>query len=123
MAYVKKTQKAKNAVNDARYLAAVKRSNIHFKKREYLEDKEGNRVRVWGDCDHDFVTDADVKTWLKGNRVIEDLRSGLEYVREGYIKMMVREDYLRYMHGYYWITQKAADRWHLEKVLGCKFPK
>jgi hypothetical protein len=125
MSYVKKTQKAKNALNDGRYLAAVKRSNIHFKKREYLETNDGYRIRIWTDPNHDFVRDEDVRGWLLNTRAIEDLQTGLEFVRESYIKGLIRDGYLRQdkFHKFYWITAKAADRFKLPRVMGCKFPK
>ena len=66
-----------------------------------------------------------MRAWLRGKRVIEDLRTGLEYVREGYITTMIREGYLRPdLHaGFYWITAKAAEKFGLELVLGKAFPK
>jgi hypothetical protein len=56
--------------------------------------------------------------------VIEDLREGLEFVREGYIQSMIVKGFLRKdpAASYYWITAKAAERFKLEPVMGCKFP-
>lgn len=121
MAYTRTTAKAKNAIRDRRYSEAIQRANLAFKKPEYIEDENGFRVRVWGDGSFDYVKDEDVRAWLVGNRVIEDLRSGLEFVRESYIRKLVAEGYLRRSGPLYWVTQKAADRFRLPPVMGCEF--
>src|SRR5438046_431328 len=104
-----------------------KATRILFRKTEHIEDADGYRIRVWGDPNEDWVKPTDVRAWLRGKRVIEadELRSGLEYVRESYISMMIRDGYLRpdLASGFYWITEKAAERFGLERVLGKAFPK
>ncbi len=100
-------------------------ARILFNSTQYVEDEQGYRIRIWGNGNEDWVRDSDVRAWLRGKRVIEDLRTGLEYIREGYIAGMIKAGYLRPdMHaGFYWITAKAAERFGLERVLGKAFPK
>jgi hypothetical protein len=121
--YARKFEKAKNAIQSDRFAGVLARANQAYKRPEYIEDQDGNRIRIWGDGMVDWVKDEDVRSWLLGLRVIEDLNSGLEFVRESYIKSMVAQGYLRKINGWYWVTRKAADRFNLPKVMGCDFPK
>ena len=53
-----------------------------------------------------------------------DLREALEFVHEKYARGMIRDGYLRadpVVAGRLWVTDKAAQRWNLPKVLGCAF--
>jgi hypothetical protein len=122
--YIRKSQRACNAVSNDRYGRALRIASMAILGPQFIEDDEGNRVRVWGDGMEDWVTADDVRSWLLGNRVVE-LREGLEFVREDYVKMMVREGYLRKdaRGSLYWVTEKAAWKWDLPKVMGCAFPK
>lgn len=122
MAYTRTSQRAKNAISDRRYSEAIRRANLAFRRPTYIEDENGFRIRVWGDGSFDYVKDEDVRAWLLGNRVIEDLRSGLEFVRETYIRKLVAEGYLRADGYFYWVTRKAAKRFNLPRVMGCEFP-
>lgn len=92
---------------------------------QYQEDKEGRRIRIWGDPNEDWVKPSDVRQWLTGQRVVDDLRDGLEYVRESYLTTMVREGYLRKdpQAPYYWVTAKAAEKFNLPRVNGAAFPE
>lgn len=121
--YVRKSQRASNA--DARFSSAVGIAARHIQAVQFTEDEDGRRIRIWGNGYEDWVRDEDVRAWLKGKRVVEDLRDGLEYVREAYIKNMVRDGYLRFdaTAGVYWITAKAAEKFNLPKVLGRAFPQ
>lgn len=92
-------------------------ARILFTSRQYTEDEHGNLVRVWGHPDEDWTRPEDVRAWLRGKRVIEDLASGLEHVRPGYITMLVKDGYLRpdLVADFFWITKKCADRFGLER--------
>jgi hypothetical protein len=122
--YVRKSQRACNAVNDPRFAQAARIACLAFNGPQFEEEADGQRIRIWADGNVDWVTADDVRAWLLNQRVV-DLREGLEFVREDYIKMMVREDFLRIdpSRTFYWVTAKAAERWHLPKVMGCEFPK
>lgn len=123
--YVRKSERACNAVNSARYAEAFRIHSQGLQGVQFTEDEDGRRIRIWGNGYEDYVTDDDVRAWLKGLRVVEDLRDGLEFVREGYIKSMVKDGHLRLdpATGVYWITAKAAEKFKLPKVLGRAFPK
>ena len=86
--------------------------------------EDGQKVRVWGNPYEDYVTDADVRQWLLGRRVVE-LREGLEFVRESYLHAMIKKGWLRKDAAgpFYWITEAAAEKFQLLRVLGCKFPE
>lgn len=123
--YVRKSERASNAANSPRYSAAFRIISQGLQGVQFTEDADGRRIRIWGNGYEDWVRDEDVRAWLVGLRVVEDLRDGLEYVREVYIKNMVRDGYLRFdaTAGVYWITAKAAEKFDLPKVLGRAFPK
>lgn len=123
--YVRKSERACNAVNSPRYAKAVRIANERLLGAEFEIVGNGDfehRVRIWGNPYEDYVTDDDVRSWLLNTRVVE-LHEGLEFVREGYIKSMIRDGFLRKdeVGSFYWVTQKAAKRWKLPKVLGCDF--
>ena len=123
--YIRKSQRACNAVNNERYGRAIRIATQAILGPQFIEEADGTRVRVWGNGMEDWVRAEDVRSWLLGLRVVE-LRDGLEFVREDYIKMMVREDFLRKDRNrgaFYWITRKAAEKWRLPRVMGCAFPK
>ncbi len=121
--YVRKSQRASVAINNVRYSAALRIASQAWNGTQYTEDGDGFRIRVWGNGYEDWVTDDDVRNWLKGVRVIEDLRSGLEFCREGYIKNMIRDGYLRQdASGLWWVTAEAAEKFSLPKVMGRAFP-
>jgi hypothetical protein len=122
--YVRKALRASNAAHDPRYARAIRVAMQALHGPQYEEDEEGRRIRVWGVAMEDWVTDDDVRSWLLNTRAVEDLRDGLEFVRETYIKTMVRDGYLRKdpQAAYYWVTAKAAERFKLPRVMGCEFP-
>ena len=125
MAYTRKFLKASNAASDERFARAFRIASRTLAGTKF-EEIDGFRVRQWGDGMEDWVTPEDVRAWLLGLRVVEDLRTGLEFVRETYIhNVLIREGYLRKDEttGLYWITKKAAQRFDLPKVLGRDFPK
>lgn len=123
--YVRKSERAANPVTSARFSAAFRIANQNLQGVQFTEDADGFRVRVWGDWKEDWVKVEDVREWLLGLRVVEDLRTGLEFCRETYIKDMVKGDYLRFdpTAGVYWITAKAAEKFDLPKVMNRAFPK
>ncbi len=99
-------------------------ARILFTRTEYIEDADGFLIRQWRDPNEDWTRPEDVRAWLRGKRVIEDLRTGLEHCRPGFITAMVKGGFLRPdMCGHFWwITRKCAAKYKLEKVLGCEFP-
>lgn len=112
------------APNDDRMRHAVKIANTKFQKPEYDEDpKTGQKIRKWRDTED--VSDKDIKQWLTGNRVIEDLKDGLEYVRPQTIQKLVDDGLLKKdpKANYYWVTKEAADKFDLKPVMDKKFPK
>lgn len=121
--YVRKAIRAAN--NNVRFDGIVSKFNLIVNKPTYIEDEDGFRIRQWGNSNYDYVRDEDVGAWLRNVRVVEDLRSGLEFVRQSYIDMMIRQDYLRWdtKHKFYWVTAKAALRYNLKKVINCDFPR
>lgn len=121
--YVRKAQRACNAVSNTRYGAAIRKAMMAFHGPRFEIDADGRKIRLWGDGYEDWVTDDDVRAWLVGLRVVEDLRDGLEFVRQSYIDKMVKDDMLRKVGPHWWITRKCADRFKLPKVMGCDFPK
>lgn len=103
-------------------------------KPEYVEDAEGNRIRVWSDASVDaqgrviksldVVKDEDVRAWLLG-LCVTSIAEALEFVHEKYVRGMIRDGFLRadpLASDRFWVTAKAAERWNLPKVLSCKFP-
>jgi hypothetical protein len=123
--YVRKAERASIASQNTRYSTALRLASQAWSGPKFEEDAEGRRIRIWGNGYEDWVRDEDVRNWLLGLRVVEDLRDGLEFCREAYIANMVKQDYLRLdpTTGFYWITAKAAERYGLPKVMGRKFPK
>jgi len=123
--YVRKFERAANAAQSPRFAAAMRIAMQNLNGPQFIEDEDGFRIRQWGNGYEDWVRDEDVRTWLLGLRVVEDLRSGLEFCREGYIRNMVRDGYLRLdpTSGFYWVTAKAAERYNLPRVMGKDFPK
>lgn len=124
MARPRKVRKslAKNAVNDARYGRALRLAKMAWSGPEFIEDEDGFRIRVWGDPNEDWTKDSDVRAWLVGKRAIEDLREGLEFVRESYVQSMIKQGFLKKDGPLYWITAKAAARFDLPRVMGRAFP-
>lgn len=124
--YIRKADRAANALNSGRFALAVQQAANNWKTREFDETPDGARIRVWGDQMVDRVTKEDVRSWLLNMRVVE-LADGLEFLREDYIKSMVRDGFLRKDTGsrgaFYWVTRAAADKWDLPRVMGCEFPK
>jgi hypothetical protein len=128
-AFLAKRNSARD-LDSQRYSTAI-RAISH--KPNFVEEADGQRVRIWSDATKDksgrvvqsldVVTDEDVRLWLLGERVVT-LRSGLEFCHQKYIAGMVREGYLRKDDAadWFWVTAKAAERWSLPKVMGCKFP-
>lgn len=111
---------AKNAVNDRRFGRAV-RIALHAWKGPQFEEIDGCKVRIWGDPNEDWTRDSDVRAWLLNLRAVEDLREGLEFVRESYLQSMVKQGFLKKDGPLWWVTQKAADRFNLPKVMGKEF--
>ncbi len=122
---------ARRELDQARFGTAI-RAIVH--KPVFEEDKDGNRIRVWSDCSYDkngkvipsldTVKDEDVRGWLLNLRVTSKLEA-LEYVHEKYLAGMIRDGLLRVnpiCPAELWVTDKAAARWNLPRVLGCKFP-
>ena len=114
---------AKKAISDPRYSQAIRYALQSWNGPEFVYDEDGRKIRVWGDRFEDPTTYDDVRDWLRGQRVVEDLRDGLEFVRDTFIQRMVKEDQLRKINGMWWITKKAADKYGLEPVMGCAFPE
>ena len=126
MSYTRKAHRAANAVNDPRYAAAIRIATTAMLGPQYRTVEEGGfeyRVRVWEQGDPDAF-DCDVQAWLSGCRVV-DLIEGLEFLRDAYVKTLVRQGYLRKdaVGSFYWVTKQAAKRFKLPKVLGCEFPE
>jgi hypothetical protein len=59
MAYTRKNEKAKNAINSRRFATAVRCANVAYQQPVFVEDEQGFRIRVWGDGMHDYVRDED----------------------------------------------------------------
>jgi hypothetical protein len=129
-AYLAK-RNARRELDQARFSTAIA-ALVH--KPTFVEDAEGNRVRVWSDASTDamgrqvksldVVKDEDVRAWLLGLRVTT-IAEGLEFVHEKYARGMIRDGYLRadvLDANRFWVTEKAAERWNLPKVMGCRFP-
>ena len=108
--------------SDSHHGSAAKLANQVFKKVEYHEDKDGNRIREWRQGEES--TDHDVTNWLKNQRVV-DLHSGLEYVKPEHIKRLIDSGHLKKEPNkpYYWVTKSAAEKYNLPKVMGKEFPK
>gem|GEM_PF-6261296 len=117
---------------DAARFSSVVKAITH--KPVFVEAEDGQRIRVWSDCTTDaagrkvisldVVRDEDVRAWLLGNRVTS-IREGLEFVHEKYARGMIRDGFLRPDScdpHQLWITDKAAERFNLPPVMGCKFP-
>lgn len=128
MSYIRKSQRACNAVNSGHYARALRIASQTLSGPQFEIVDNGDferRIRIWGNPYEDYVTDDDVRAWLLNARVV-DVADGLEFVRDSYIQPMIRDGYLRKdAHGatFYWVTAKAGERWKLPKVLGCEFPK
>jgi hypothetical protein len=128
-AYLAKRE-AKRTLEGQRFSSAV-RAVMH--KPKFVEEADGQRVRVWSDATTDasgriitsldVVTDEDVRAWLLNMRVVT-LRSGLEFCHPKYIAGMIRDGFLRKDDAadWFWVTDKAAQRWNLPRIMGCKFP-
>jgi hypothetical protein len=122
--YIRKSERAAAAASDPRYALALQWARIKMLGPQFEFDDEGRKIRLWSGNTHiDCVTNDDVRAWLIGLRVVEDLRDGLEFVRQSYIDGMVKSDLLRKVGPHWWITRKCAERYDLPKVMGCAFPK
>jgi hypothetical protein len=128
MAYVRKSLRASNPAASARFARSTRIALQALSGPQYEEQEIDGaivRVRQWGDGNEDWVTPEDVRNWLTGRRVVL-LSEGLEFCREAFIKGLVRDGYLRKdAHpgaGFYWVTAKAAEKFNLPRVMGCKFP-
>src|SRR5262249_46895902 len=89
--YVRKHIRAK-AVDNKAFSRSLRIASQAWFGTQYEETRDGYRVRIWGDPNEDWVKKEDVRAWLTGVRVIDDLREGLEFVRESYIKTMISND-------------------------------
>lgn len=123
--YVRKTERAAIAARSDRYATALRLASQAWSRIKYEEDAGGRRRRIWGNGYEDYVTDDDVRAWLKGLRVVEDLDDGLEFVRPGYIQAMIQKGWLRRSSSspYYVITEACAQRFALAPVMGKAFPR
>lgn len=123
--YVRKFERAANASQSPRFAQAMRIAMQALNGPQFIEDEDGRRIRLWGNGYEDWVRPDDVRAWLLGLRVVEDLRDGLEFCRQGFIEKMVKDGHLRRdrTSGFYWITAACAEKYDLPKVLGKDFPK
>ena len=118
MARIASSLSAKTAATTGRYAEALAIFNA---RPTFVEDADGYRIRVWSD--QDISSNDNVTRWLKGVKVVEDLREGLEYVKQSTIDRLIKEGSLRKVGLFYWVTADAAVKYSLPRIPHHKFPK